>query len=194
MQYPHVKLGDVCIEKRERILSTQISIEQYVTTDNMLKKCQGICRAESMPPYEVGLVQYSQGDILLSNIRPYLEKCWLADRNGGCSSDVIVFSPSTTKLSSSYLSKVLSQDRFFDYVMQNVSRTKMPRGKREWIKQFEFPLPPLPVQQEIVARLEKELAKIDEMAESFKRMAELADEEFKSVLSETFEQVEGKWL
>ncbi len=53
-------------------------------------------------------------------------------------------------------------------------------------------LPPLPIQHEIVARLEKELAKVDEMAESFKRMAELADEEFKSVLSETFEHVEGK--
>jgi restriction endonuclease S subunit len=53
-------------------------------------------------------------------------------------------------------------------------------------------LPPLPIQHEIVARLEKELAKVDEMTDAFKRMAKLADEEFKAVLSETFEHVEGK--
>ena len=36
------------------------------------------------------VVEYRKGDILLSNIRPYLKKLWLADRDGGCNPDVLV--------------------------------------------------------------------------------------------------------
>ncbi|MCR5382479.1 MAG: restriction endonuclease subunit S [Lentisphaeria bacterium] len=79
-----------------------------------------------------------------------------------------------------------------DYIISKGIGATVQGVKLDFITNLKIPLPPLPVQQEIVARLEKELAKVDEMAESFKRMAELADEEFKSVLAETFEHVEGK--
>jgi restriction endonuclease S subunit len=49
-----------------------------------------------------------------------------------------------------------------------------------------IPLPPLSVQKEIVERLEKELGEADKVAAEFKRMLELADEEFKAELDETF--------
>ena len=175
-----VRLGDVCEEIRERIPSNEIQLAQYVTTDNMIKGCGGIKEAESLP-VGVGLVHYHSGDVL---------KTWLADRSGGCSSDVIVFRSNREDLASEYLYRVLSQDGFFDYSMQNVSGTKMPRGKRDWIKQFQFPLPPLSVQREIVARLEKELGEADKVAAKFKEIAEKADAEFKAELDETFKELE----
>ena len=60
------------------------------------------------------------------------------------------------------------------------------------LKNLLIPLPPLPVQREIVARLEKELAEADSLAANFKRIAELADAEFMTGLEETFERVEGE--
>jgi type I restriction enzyme S subunit len=36
------------------------------------------------------LIAYSKGDILIGNIRPYLKKIWYANKNGGCSPDVLV--------------------------------------------------------------------------------------------------------
>ena len=88
--WPKVRLGDVCEEIRERISSSKVSVECYVTTDNMVKGCGGVRVADNVPE-SVGLVCYQKGDVLLSNIRPYLKKSWLADRDGGCSNDVIVF-------------------------------------------------------------------------------------------------------
>ena len=79
-----------------------------------------------------------------------------------------------------------------DFLVSQAVGGAQPNVSQEKIKNLEIQFPPVPIQHEIVARLEKELAKVDEMAESFKRMEELADEEFKSVLSETFEHVEGK--
>ena len=57
---------------------------------------------------------------------------------------------------------------------------------------IQIPLPPLSVQREIVARLEKELGEADALAAKFKKIAENADAEFKAELDETFKNVEGE--
>ena len=58
------------------------------------------------------------------------------------------------------------------------------------VQQIETALPPLSVQREIVARLEKELGEADRLVAKFKRVAELADDAFKAELDETFKTVE----
>ncbi len=55
-----------------------------------------------------------------------------------------------------------------------------------------LPLPPLSIQREIVARLERELAAADSLASNFKRIAELADAGFKAELDELFKGLLGK--
>ena len=67
----------------------------------------------------------------------------------------------------------------------------MYREKPGETSQWLSPWLSLDVQREIVTRLETELSRIDAMAENFKRLAVLANEEFKAVLSETFANVEG---
>lgn len=54
---------------------------------------------------------------------------------------------------------------------------------------LEIPLPPLSVQLEIVARLEKELASVDRMVKGFEEMKAEADQLFKSTLKETFDEI-----
>ena len=186
--WPMVRLGDVCEEIKDRIPSSKISVGEYVTTDNMVKDRGGIVPAEYVPS-DVGLVEYHKGDVLIANIRPYLKKIWLADNDGGCSSDVVVFRSNTDGLSSEYLYSVLSQDAYFEYVMQKPRGTKMPRGDRDWMKEFRFPLPPLSVQREIVARLERELAAVEKMKKGFEALAETAKAEFKAELKEVFEEI-----
>ena len=174
-----VKLGEVCEEVRDRIPSAKVAVDDYVTTDNMVKDRGGVIAAEYVPE-DVGLVNYKPGDVLIANIRPYLKKIWLANKEGGCSSDVVVLRSANNDLSPEYLHSVLCQDAFFDYVMLKPRGTKMPRGDRDWMKQFEFPLPPLSVQREIVARLEKELKAVEKAEAAFKSLAETAEAEFKA--------------
>ena len=186
--WPMVRLGDVCDEIKNRIQSSKVAVGEYVTTDNMVKDRGGIVQAEYVPS-DVGLVEYRKGDVLIANIRPYLKKIWLADHDGGCSSDVVVFRTNTDGLSSEYLYSVLSQDAYFEYVMQKPRGTKMPRGDRDWMKEFRFPLPPLSEQKEIVARLERELAAVEKMKKGFEALAETAKAEFKAELKEVFEEI-----
>lgn len=51
-----------------------------------------------------------------------------------------------------------------------------------------LPLPPLSVQHEIVARLERELAAVEKMKKGFEELAETAKAEFKAELKEVFEK------
>lgn len=183
-----VRLGDVCNEINDRIQSSKIAVGEYVTTDSMVKDRGGIVQAGYVPS-DVGLVEYHKGDVLIANIRPYLKKIWLADHDGGCSSDVVVFRSNIDGLSSEYLYSVLSQDAYFEYVMQKPRGTKMPRGDRDWMKEFRFPLPTLTEQRAIVARLERELAAVEKMKNVFEALAETAKAEFKAELKEVFEKI-----
>ena len=187
------KLGEVCEEIRDRISSAEVPVSAYITTDNMLKNCAGVCEAENLPPKICGLVMYRSGDILLSNIRPYLRKIWLADRNGGASSDVIVLRPISEKAFPRYIYRVLARDEFFDYSMLNVTGTKMPRGKRDWIKSFDIPIPPLAEQKRIVAKIDAAFEKIDKLKANAERNLANAKELFQSALDEAMRPKKG-WV
>ena len=116
----------------------------------MLKDKRGVKIYDGVPQIS-GLVKFSAGDVLVSNIRPYLKKIWLADRAGGCSPDVLVFRSRDEKiLRPEFLFEVLREDDFFAFAMSTASGMKMPRGDKEQIKSYKLPLPPLDVQKKIV--------------------------------------------
>ena len=187
------KLGEVCEEIRERISSAEIPLAAYITTDNMLKNCAGVCEAENLPPKICSLVLYQSGDILLSNIRPYLKKIWLADRSGGASSDVIVLRPRFENILARYIYRALARDEFFDFSMLNVTGTKMPRGKRDWIKSFDIPIPPLAEQKRIVAKIDAAFEKIDRLKANAEKNLANAKELFQSALDEAMRPKKG-WV
>lgn len=138
-----------CFYNTNRI-STNISSERYISTENMLPNKGGVCEAANVPSGTV--IEYKVGDILISNIRPYFQKIWRADRNGGCSADVLCIR-SKENVDSKYLYYLLSQQAFFDYVMSGAKGCKMPRGDKKQIMQWPVTLPPLEEQQRIAGIL-----------------------------------------
>lgn len=148
----HVKLTEVAFLSTETIKTCVIDKQWYIGTENMLANCGGV-EKNNAPIQYPRVRSYCQGDILISNIRPYLKKIWLADRNGGCSTDVNVIRCKSNDLQFDYLYFVLSQDRFFEYVMSNAVGTKMPRGDKAVIGDFEFPLPAIEEQARVVHAL-----------------------------------------
>ena len=165
--FPLVTLEDVAPFVTERTTINDIQITDYVTTDNMLKDKRGIETYSDAPPQTLAATKFSAGDVLVSNIRPYLKKIWLADRAGGCSTNVLVFrTQDESILIPEYLFAVLSDDAFFDFAMATSKGFKMPCGDKDKIKSYKFPLPPLAVQRQIVdefTALDSKLAAQDEM-------------------------------
>lgn len=140
---------------KERISYSAIMPETYVSTDNMEQNCEGIVPYNGTPNVNT-IVAYQKGDILLSNIRPYLKKLWLANCNGGCSPDVLVLHNNRpAQVDSSFIYYSLRRQGFFDFIMSDIKGMKMPRGKKETIEKFEIILPSLDKQKEVVEKMSK---------------------------------------
>ena len=133
-----MKLSDIAEFVTDKISSSSISLDSYVTTDSLLQNKRGRETAQNLPPMPCALTHYRQGDVLVANIRPYLKKVWFADSEGGCSSDVLAFRAKNGHCSS-FLYTVLMQDAFFDYAMSGAKGSKMPRGDKDQIMRYELP-------------------------------------------------------
>lgn len=136
----------------ERISINEVTLENYITTDNLLQDKQGKKNADKMPLYSGNLTKYIEEDILVSNIRPYLKKIWFATQQGGCSNDVLVF-----RVNPEYCPKFIYysifRDDFFVHAMKGAKGTKMPRGDKNQILQFNMPLIGIEQQKQIASVL-----------------------------------------
>ena len=120
----------------DKVESSELNIENYVGTDNMIVDMGGIELTTSIPKSGTS-TKYSIGDILISNIRPYFKKIWLSDRIGGCSSDVLCIR--TKKIvSREFVFATLARDDFFNYDVAGSKGSKMPRGDKKHI--MEYPI------------------------------------------------------
>ena len=153
------RLGEIC----DYATSRTTNIENYISTENMLPNKGGVCTPSNVP--SGAAVEYKMGDILVSNIRPYFQKIWQADCNGACSADVLCIR-SNDITDSNYLYYLLSQQRFFDYVMAGAKGCKMPRGDKKQILQWQISLPSLEEQRRIAAIL----GAIDDKIENNRRI------------------------
>ena len=132
------KLSDICgysHKKGNRGNNAQC----YISTENMIQNRGGVTPSDTIPN-SGSFTNFEIGNILISNIRPYLKKIWIGEFNGVCSNDVLCFVPNK-EIPPLYLYQILEKDNFFAYVMAGSKGTKMPRGDKKWIMDFPVVIP-----------------------------------------------------
>lgn len=132
-------LSDICEYSKSKIKDLNITPYNYYSTDNMLPNKAGATQATYLP--NGTLPTYcAKGDVLISNIRPYFKKIVYCQKDAGCSSDVLCFTPKN-KAFSQYLFCTLYSDNFFDFMVSTSKGTKMPRGDKSQIMEFKIFIP-----------------------------------------------------
>ncbi len=130
-----INLGKVARFSEDRINSSDLTTENYTGTDNILQNKRG--RENSVYVPDSGSTTGYQGnDILVANIRPYLQKIWFADGSGGSSADVSVLRVFDSGYNSKFVYYNLFQDIFFDFAMKGAKGSKMPRLDKKQILGF----------------------------------------------------------
>jgi len=126
--------------------------------------------------------EFKKNDILFNKLRVYLNKVFVADREGYSMGEMIVIRPKSIEIK--YLYYVLTSHKFIDYCNSFSNGVKVPRPSIDNIFDIKIPLPPKDEQNEISDILENEISKLDSNVKNQLKIIELLEEKKISIISE----------
>lgn len=93
---------------------------------------------------------FKRGEVLFSKLRPYLRKVAVAEWDGRCTTESLVYRPSDAKLSAAYLGLVMQSDQAIVHADASSAGSRMPRTSVKIMSSLPLLLPPLKEQERIV--------------------------------------------
>ena len=145
-----VKLGDVAREYKATIKNATglptVGLEHLTPSEIVLERWDE--GAENT--FTKG---FKKGHMLFGRRRAYLKKAALAPFDGICSGDIIVIEAIPEKIHPELLPFIIQNDLLFDYAVGNSAGSLSPRVKWESLKDYEFELPDLDKQDDMVELL-----------------------------------------
>ena len=122
---------------------------------------------------------FKKDDILYGKLRPNLNKVWLADKDGICSTDILVLRGGKKIIPAFYLPVLLSSD-FNSEVLKGLKGAQLPRVSFDYLEHLKIPLPPLEIQKQLVAEMEEQ----EKIIEANKKLIGIMEKKIIEVLSE----------
>lgn len=135
----HGILSDICSYSKDRVAVSELNVNTYYSTENMLPEKTGATSAASLPTTPQTTACH-KGNTLISNIRPYFKKIIYCEDECGCSADVLCFAPIRPNYAA-YLYNTLYADKFFAFMVAGSKGTKMPRGDKQQIMTYPIVIP-----------------------------------------------------
>jgi type I restriction enzyme M protein len=156
--WPFVPVGDVFRKSDKTVTPESLKGPvTYLGLENISQNTGGIeGNIVTDVPSEIKSLKnvFKPRDILYGKLRPNLNKVWLADREGICSTDIFVIEPAKGNVESALFAYLFRSGRFNDAVMGQLKGAQLPRIGWQSFAELQIPLPPLEVQKEIVAEIE----------------------------------------
>jgi type I restriction enzyme S subunit len=160
---------------------SSLTEDLYISTENMLENRAGITRASSLPSVAT-VPSFKAGQILVSNIRPYFKKLWMARFDGGRSPDVLAFEPTDYQWAE-FAYNLMYQDAFFEFMTRTAKGAKMPRGDKDAIMGWRFPCPVEFLMIAFSENVRPNYAHIESLNSQNKSLSELRDALLPKLLS-----------
>lgn len=151
------------IEKNSGVLTPECGVEEIKTLKN----------------------KFNTGEILYGKLRPYLNKVYLAEENGVCSTDILVLK-TKENCNAQFLTHLMLGVDFVNTMSENTSGVNLPRVSTKFILEYPIKLPPNKEQQSIIQEIESRLSVADKMEESIAQSLQQAEALRQSILKKAF--------
>ncbi|MDX1350364.1 MAG: restriction endonuclease subunit S [Putridiphycobacter sp.] len=189
-EWENVHLDEVLIQSKEKHKPEKIENLFYVGLEHIEKETGNL--TENVGEEEIKTVKnkFISGQILYGKLRPYLNKVHLAKKEGVCSTDILVFTPSE-KIYGKYALLFMLSRQFVNDMSNNTNGVNLPRVSTKYVNEYKVPLPSLKEQHQIVQEIESRLSVCDAVEQSITESLDKAQALRQSILKKAFE---GKLL
>ena len=162
-------LGEICdYGSCTNVETDQISDDEWILDLEDIEKDSGkvLCKVRKIERNAVSTKhKFSEGQVLYSKLRPYLNKVVLADEDGYCTSEILPLDFSEIIIPA-YARCYLMSPTFLKYADRCSYGVKMPRLSTTDGKKAVFAVPPINEQLRIVETIETAFSQLDAIAES----------------------------
>jgi len=132
------------------------------------------------------VIRFTPGMVLYGKLRPYLNKVVVPSFEGIASTEFVPIRPCPDALLPEYLGGFLRSPWFVRYANSNTTGSRQPRTRLDALWEAPIPLPPLPEQRRIVARIDELMSRIREARRLREEAIRDAERLWQSVLVDTF--------
>ena len=129
--------------------------------------------------------RFYPNDVLYGKLRPYLDKAVIAEMEGICSADILVFT-ANSKMIPRFLVYLLHSQPFRSHAIATSSGITLPRTSWNALGEFTFTLPSLTEQEQIVSELERHFSVADEIEATLDAELKRAERLRQSILKHAF--------
>jgi len=190
-----VKLRDVLKEDRRTINPQEYPDEEFflITMDCVESNTGRLIKVIKCRGKEIKSAKYvfDTRHILYGKLRPYLNKVYVPDREGICTTEFIPFIP--TKAIREYIAFYLRKKEVVEFAMRHITGTRQPRVIIDEFLNYPIPLPPIEEQKRIVTRIKELMSRIEEAKRLRKLAKEEAEKIMQAALHKVFSRAKEKW-
>ncbi len=184
-----IKFGDACSLDR---IHNKGAVLPYVGLEDIVSGEGRFTGSVKPKKVQSSTFRFTSEHILYGRLRPYLNKVYLPDFDGHCSTEIFPIRPASN-VDRRYLYYWLSMEATVKEIDRTCTGARMPRANMDEILEFPIPLPPLSEQQRIVAVLDEAFARLATATANADKNLKNAGELFDSYLSSAFQDSCGKW-
>ena len=175
-----VKLRDVLKEDRQTINPQNYPDREFflITMDCIESDTGRLLKIVKCYGKEIKSTKYvfNTKHILYGKLRPYLNKVYVPDREGICTTEFIPFV--VINALREYVAFYLRKREVVDFAMRHITGTRQPRVIIDELLEYPIPLPPLEEQKNIVASLDK----LSKITESLRKLQQSTEEELEQLV------------
>lgn len=161
-----------CIEEHDRS-PLENGLNRFVGLENIeseIFSLQGFGNIEDGTTFTK---RFTKGDVLFGKRRAYLKKVAVADFDGICSSDILVFRAIQKEILPELLLYYVSSDTFMNHAVSTSAGSLSPRTKWRDLAGFQLSIPDIKTQEKIIDvlnQLSQSLLLLGQQKEALKRL------------------------
>jgi len=187
-----MKLGDLCEPTLSQVDPQQLPEAPYLGLEHLTSGRLVPASYGQAAEVHSSKAQFRKGDVLYGKLRPYLDKAVLADRDGVCTTELLVLRP-FKGVNGRFLACVAHAPQFTRYASSGVTGAHHPRTSWHHIRDFELPAFTAEEQNRIAAIVWEVHQAICHCEAALKSASQLKQTAMRELFTRGFKSEESEW-